>query len=253
MRRVPEDVRSGPGWSYDNRGWISITGNGATFERYVVKSNIDVVASNVTIRNVRSTAGGESFGISLRHARSTTIEHVEIAGPSTNRLMVGVKDIYGDSSGTRILASDISGASTAIQMGSGSVVGNYVHDLRLVPGDHVNGLTSNGATGQLDVVNNTILNPISQTDCIGLFQDFGVEANRRIEGNLLAGGGYTLYAGAGTRGRTSGIVVQNNRFSTLYYPRSGYYGPATAFESSGSGNVWRGNIWDSTGASVGAP
>ncbi len=32
----------------------------------------------------------------------------------------------------------------------------------------------------------------SQTDAIGLFEDFGVQANRIIRGNLLAGGSYTL-------------------------------------------------------------
>ena len=117
----------------------------------------------------------------------------------------------------------------------------------------MNGVTSNGGSGQLDIVRNTILNSVSQTDAIGLFQDFGVEANRRIDSNLLAGGGYTLYAGSGTRGKSQNIVVTNNRFSSVYFQRSGYYGPAAAFDRDGGGNVWLRNFWDTNGSAVGTP
>jgi hypothetical protein len=62
---VPGQVTSGAGWHWDSRGWVSI--DGAVFDGYSVTTNIDVVANNVTIRNVRMVQGGESFGISLRH------------------------------------------------------------------------------------------------------------------------------------------------------------------------------------------
>ena len=117
-------------------------------------------------------------------------------------------------------------------------------------GDHVNGFTSNGATTPLTINHNTIFNQISQTDAISLFQDFGLEANRTITNNLIAGGGYTLYAGSGTSGTTHNIIVTGNRFSRLYYPNGGSYGPATAYDTNGTGNTWTNNTWDTSGGSV---
>jgi hypothetical protein len=97
------------------------------------------------------------------------------------------------------------------------------------------------------IQHNTILNSYQQTDAIGLFEDFGAQSNCLIEGNLLAGGGYTVYGGANPGGAvTRNIRIIDNRFSNIYHTHSGYYGPVTAFASSGSGNQWSGNIWDST-------
>ncbi len=44
--------------------------------------------------------------------------------------------------------------------------------------------------------------------------------------------------------------MYDNRFARIFYSRGGYYGPATAHNSKGSGNVWSNNFWDDTGAAV---
>ena len=46
------------------------------------------------------------------------------------------------------------------------------------------------------------------------------------------------------------IKITNNRFSPLYFSKSGYWGPLAAFNRSGTGNVWSGNVWDNTGAAM---
>ena len=98
---------------------------------------------------------------------------------------------------------------------------------------------------------NTVFNNFDQTDAIGLFEDFGPQANRVIAGNLLAGGVYTLYAGANPGGAaTRNIQVVDNRFARLYGARGGQFGPFTAFSRSGAGNQWSGNIWDNSGRAV---
>jgi len=126
-------------------------------------------------------------------------------------------------------------------MGQGLIEGNYIHDKGLNSGDHINGVTSNGSTDQLTIRGNTILNRFDQTDAIGLFQDFGVEANRLITGNLLAGGGYTIYGGANERfGKTYNIVVTNNRFSTIYFPKARSFGPVAYFDKAGSAQATSG-------------
>jgi hypothetical protein len=253
LRKVPQDVRQGPGWTWDPRGLVVVSGPGTVFEGYEVAGTVDVRAAAVTVRNVRIREDGESFGVALRHAKDATVANCEIFGRNArgDRLMVGIKDIYADSTGTRVLRNDIWHTATGIQLQSGLVQDNYVHGLGLRDGDHVNGFTDNGGVTQpLVIRHNTFLNPHPQTDAISLFQDFGEVANRTIEGNLVAGGSYTIYAGQGHH-RTWNIRVTNNRFARLYFPLGGRYGPVTAFEGSGPGNVFRGNVWDDTGEPVG--
>jgi hypothetical protein len=105
----------------------------------------------------------------------------------------------------------------------------------------------------LTLHHNTVFNSYSQTDAISLFQDFGPQANRTIDNNLLAGGGYTIYAGANTgkEATATNIHVTNNRISRMYYPQGGSYGPVTAYTSTG-GNTFTGNIWDDTSTLVSA-
>lgn len=246
---VPGDATSGDGWEYDDRGWISVNKPGAVVENLDIKVPIDVTANSATIQNVRIRLGGETWGMSLRHAQGTIIQGVEISAPSDEpRLLVGIKDIYGDSTGTKVSGSDISGTSTGIQITQGEIVGNYIHDLRMQEGDHVNGITSNGSSQPLSIIGNTVLNSFNQTDAIGLFQDFGIEANRIIEGNLLAGGAYTIYGGQNPGAPDAfNIVITNNRISRQYFEKGGMYGPLAAFNATARGSVWSGNVWDDSG------
>jgi len=256
LRSVPGQVSKGTGWHWDG-GHITVDGAGAVLESVSVAANVDVLASDVTIRNVQITTGGEDFGISLRHTKNVTIENVEISGrdAGSGRLMVGIKDIYGDAQGTQVLRSDIARTSTGVQIYAGLVQDNYIHDMGFKSGDHTNGTTDNGGSrSSLTLRHNTVFNSQPQTDAISLFQDFGTQTNRTIEGNLVAGGGYTIYGGANPGGaQTSNIRIVNNRFSKLYFPRAGSYGYATAFDPRGPGNEWAGNIWDDTGAAVPSP
>jgi hypothetical protein len=141
-------------------------------------------------------------------------------------------------------------------MEQGTISGNYIHSMGYLAGDHVNGITSNGGTttGTLTIQHNTILNQLNQTDAIGLFADFGVQANRIITGNLIAGGGYPFYGGLKTGQPTPyNIQFTGNRISTQLFPHGGYWGPVAAFATTGQGNTWSGNVWDSTGQAIPAP
>ena len=230
-------------------GNVSITQDGAVLEDKIITGSVDIQADNVTVRNVRILEDGESWAIALRHANNATISNCEIM-PQSSRLMVGIKDIYGDSNGTVVRGCEIVQTSTGIQIGQGLIENNYIHDMGYKSGDHLNGTTSNGSTKQLTIRHNTIFNQESQTDAISLFQDFGLEANRTITDNLLAGGGYTIYGGEGTHGETYNIVITNNRISRMFFPNGGYWGPVAHFERSNSGNQWSGNVWDNSGATI---
>ena len=256
LTAVPGQATKGSGWSWNSAGYVKVTGAGAVLSNLSVAGGVDVEASNVTINDVQVVASGaSSMGISLRHTSNVTIENSTIAGvdAASGRLMVGVKDVYGDATGTQVLDNNIYQATTGVQIYQGLIQGNYIHGLGMVAGDHVNGITTNGDTKQLTIQGNTILNPFNQTDAIGLFQDFGVVANVTINNNLLGGGGYVIYGGAGSKGTPYNIKVTNNRFSTAIWPTGGRWGPVAYFNSSASGDVWSGNVWDSTGKAIPAP
>ncbi|HEY3907549.1 MAG TPA: hypothetical protein VGM14_26830 [Streptosporangiaceae bacterium] len=251
LRMVPSQVSSGPGWAYDPRGWVKVYGNGAVLSDLNIPYNVSVTSSDVTIKNVLVTVGGaNAIGIELRHSKNVTIEDSTISGlnNASGRMMTGIKDIYGDSTGLRVLYDDISKFETGVRLETGLVEGNYIHEPGYIAGDHTNGVMSNGgATGLLTINHNTILINRGQTDAIGLFEDNGVQQNRRITDNLLAGGSYAIYGGQKRGGQpTSSIVITGNRISTIYYHHGGHYGCAAHFNSRGRRNIWSDNTWDTT-------
>lgn len=259
LRSVPGDVSGGPGWSTDGDGNVDVTGEGAVFSGYSVHGSVNVSGSGAVIEDdVISNSGDDTSGDGVNltgNPSDVTIEHVTISSPGGANgagIFAGIKDINGEAMGTRVLDNNIADASTGIQLYIGLIEGNYVHDITPSdPSSHLNGTTSNGSTVPLTIEHNTVFNPNGQTDAISLFEDFGVEANVLITDNLVAGGGYTLYGGQNAGGKQAyNIEITKNRFSTIYFPQSGYFGYVTAFDPSAPGNTWSGNIWDTTGETV---
>ena len=265
LRTVPSQVSRGPGWHFDPRGWVQVDGNGTVLTGLYIPWTVNVTASNVTIKDdkishpTQEIDGGkyDDIAVTLRHTSNVKIEHTDITGlnPLEHRLASGIKDVYGDSTGLKILGNDLGNCSTSVQLESGLVADNYIHDTGFIAGDHVNGITSNGGKpGLLTVQHNTILIDREQTDAVGLFEDFGAQANRVISNNLLAGGGYSIYGGQKASGPvTHDIVIKNNRISRIFFPNGGFYGPVAYFNPKGSGNVWSGNFWDNTGVIIPTP
>jgi hypothetical protein len=250
----------GPGWSADSQGNVEVSGNGAVFAGYSVHGYVDVTGSNATVRddsivNYGTDINGDGVNLS-GNPSNVTIEDVSISSPygssGDHGIFAGIKDINGEAMGTRVLDNNIADASTGVQIYIGLIQDNFIHDVTLAsPGSHLNGTTSNGSTVPLTIQHNTVFNPNGQTDAVSLFEDFGVEANVVINDNLLAGGGYTVYGGQNAGGpQAYNIKITDNRFSTIYFPEGGYYGYITAFNPNAPGNVWSGNVWDTSGRGV---
>jgi hypothetical protein len=257
LRAVPGQLTSGPGWAYSPASQsVNVTGAGAVLAGLNITGLVNITAPGVTLQNDKITAGGY-FGVSLRHTTGVTITRCAIAGTSatTGRVGSAIDDIYGDSTATAVTGNDISLFKTGIQLTAGQITGNYLHDPGYLPGDHTNGIFAGGGTSPLTITGNTILNNRDQTDAINL--DSGGPgqpvAAKTVTGNLLAGGSYTLYAGASLGNTTTGIVIQDNRFGQNYYPASGQYGPAAYYDHTAPGSSWTGNIWDTTAQTVPAP
>jgi hypothetical protein len=259
LTQVPSQVTSGPGWSYNATiKTVVVAVKGTVLSGLSIAGTLQVNADNVTVKNVNVVTNA-NFGISLTHTTGVTIQNSTVSGlnSTTGRVSYAIDDIYGDSTGMTIKANNISFFRTAIQVSSGLVQGNYIHDPGFVAGDHTNGIYVGGGTQPLTISGNTIFDSLGQTDAINL--DAGTPgpsapvANKTITGNFLAGGSYTIYGGAASGSPTSNIKIQNNRFGQHYFAKSGQYGPASYFDPKGAGNSWTGNSWDTTGQAIAYP
>ncbi len=251
LRAVPGQVSSGPGWSYNaSLNLVVVAGSNTVLSGLYFHCNLDVTGSHVVIKDDKVVTGGD-VGIRLRHTAGVTIENSTISGLNTGSGRVGsaIDDTEGNSTGLLIKANNISAFKSAVQVTTGLVTGNYMHDPGYIPGDHTNGVIANGGTGQLVIIHNTILNSLSQTDAITLdtLQTPGPVANKTIEDNLLGGGGYPIYGGDAFGHRTYHIVIKDNRFAQAFYRKSGQFGPIAYFTPGSPGNVWTGNVWDGPG------
>jgi hypothetical protein len=255
LKTVPGQISSGPGWTWNAAtSVLAVTGSGTVLTGLYIPGNLEIDASNVTIKDVQVVTGG-NFGISLRHTTGVTIENSTISGQNatTGRVGSAIDDVYSDSTGITITDCNIYSFKTGIQVQTGMITGNYLHDPGYVAGDHTNGFFVNGGTEPMTIEDNTVFDSLNQTDAISLDASAAGTpvANKTIENNFLAGGSYTIYGGDSLGNTLSSVLFEGNRFGQLYYATSGQYGPVAYFTATGTGgNVWSGNFYDTTGATI---
>lgn len=206
---------------------IRVTKDGKTIEGVDVTGTIRVAANDVTIRNsrvrVRSTAG-----IYLESGfRGLRIEDVTIDGRGSAVTCAGIAPQWYTA-----VRVNVFGCGDGLKMGEQTTLqDSYVHDLGYRAGSHNDGVQI-GSGHNIEIVNSTIVNALSQTSAVLAKADFGDISNLLIEGNYLDGGAYTLYARSTSRGQTTGVVIRNNVF-----------GPHRSFGLLSEDNpvVWQGN------------
>ncbi|MEU1385877.1 MULTISPECIES: hypothetical protein [unclassified Nonomuraea] len=232
-------------------GSIVIKEDGKVIDGWDVTGDITVEADNVTIRNTRVRGQSDYWGILQREGFSgLKVEDSEIFGNGKVRTQFG---ILNQGKMITIRRVDIHTISNGILTDQGLVEDSYVHDPKYYSGDHTDMIMSTGTAApgtELVIRHNTVINTLDQTGAIALFQDFGVTRNVTVQGNFLAGGGWSLYAGAGRKGLSSNIKVIDNVFSRKVWPKGGYAGPVSYWDANGPGNVWKGNSWEGGGASI---
>ena len=141
LNSAPSEVSTGPGWYYSAAGNdVIVTRNGTVLSGLYIPHTVVIDASNVTVKNLRVVASGD-FGIGLTHTKGVTIEKSTISGQNstTGRVNPAIDDVYGDSTGMVIKNNNISYFKTGIQISTGLVDGNYIHDPGYIAGDHTNG------------------------------------------------------------------------------------------------------------------
>lgn len=225
-------------------GPIIVSDSNVTLENldidgYVLFEN---TATNGTIRNCRITSGG--FW-PCQMLAGGTIEDTEIAGGVGSQAclyMIGVE-------AARL---NLHGAGDGVRFGASSLVDSYVHDMADFEGVHIDATEVIGPVGGPNrLTGNSILNRAGQTSCV-MMSEWGVnpDVDTIIDSNLIAGGGYSIYGYSPGTDVIAGLQVINNKFSTMFFPNSGFYGPVNVWP--GSPNVWNNNTWID-GPNVGNP
>ncbi|MFI0356752.1 hypothetical protein [Actinomadura sp. 9N407] len=231
-------------------GPITVRKDGAVIDGLRVSTEINVDADNVTIRNTRLVGAGQ-WGIIQREGRSgLRVENSEISGDGRTKVQYGIVNHGGMLTARRLHVHTV---SNGINTDHGLIEDSVIRNLKEFPSDHVTAVQSNSgpASGlKLVVRNNVLLNPVSQTSALSIYQDFGRAHDVTVTGNLLGGGGYALYGGKGKFGTPTNIKIMRNVFSREHFKKGGSFGPVTAFDPSGSGNVWKDNVWAETGKPV---
>jgi hypothetical protein len=234
-------------------GNVSIRADGTVIDGWDLEGSLDIYADNVTVRNSRITTRNW-WGINQRAGVSgLRVEDVDIVGVPGEGIDGGGTDWAVSNAGgsLTVLRTDMSLTGDGVNTDTGLVADNYVHDLaEFTAADgkwwHNDGIQAGaGSAAGLTVRHNTVLNPAPPDrggdGAIALFQDWGDMFNVVVDDNLVAGGGYVLRGGGpGTRN----LKFTNNVVSRQYYLAGGYWGPAAAFDKSGSGNVWSGNRFE---------
>ncbi|WP_433380416.1 hypothetical protein ACQPZX_15280 [Actinoplanes sp. CA-142083] len=215
-----------------------------------IRADISVEANNVTIKNSRVITAGEWGIIQRANVSGLVVQDSEIRGDGSARLQHGIFNLGGN---ITVLRTEVSKVTDAITTSAGLIQDNYLHDPAYFDGDHTDMIESDSGPGsgqQLVIRRNTVVNTLDQTSAVALYQDFGVQHDTIIEDNLLAGGGYALYGGAGDKGSAYNVKVVGNVFSREVHPQSGQFGPVAHWDEHGSGNEWRDNVWADTGRPI---
>ncbi|WP_131740491.1 hypothetical protein [Actinomadura roseirufa] len=231
-------------------GPITIRKRGTVIDGLLVRTEINVAASDVTIRNTHLIAEGEWGIIQRKGASNLRVENTEINGDGKRKAQFGILNQGGMLTVRKV---HIHTVADGIGTDHGLIEDSVIHRLKEFPGDHVACIASNSGPApglSLVIRHNVALNPLGQTSAVSIYQDFGRAYDTTVEGNLLGGGGYALYGGKGKFGVSSNIRILRNVFSRSVYKNGGYFGPVTAFEPRGRGNVWKGNVWSDTGRPV---
>lgn len=210
---------------------------GAVYDGLNVTGVITVTAPGVTIKNskVRGIDLGGTADSDTSPAR-LLIQDVEIdcGGPGTK----GIQE--NNFTAQRVNIHNCEDGS--INKHNVTIEDSYIHDLATSSTAHNDGVQSY-ATHDIVIRHNRIYGV--DTSAININNDVNGahSTNVLVENNLLAGGAWTLYC---PKPSTTNVRILNNAFSTIFYPKVGFFGSNTDC----SGETGSGNYIYETGAPV---
>ena len=219
---------------------MTITESGTVVDGQDITGTVYIDASNVTIKRSRISGKGFSVIQIKNGSKDVRIENVEVDG----RGMSGESGSMGVMGPATVVGSDITGVENGLTPGSGSVLrGNYVHDLASPGSPHYDGIQIDGGLSNITIEKNAVdMREHSQTAAVMIDNYFGPINDISVDGNLLMGGGYTVYSdGQFSGGSITGVSFTNNRLG------KGEYGYASIVKNT---VAWSGNVDESSRETV---
>jgi hypothetical protein len=306
---TPADLPAGSDNASGND--VDLTGSDLTISGYDIGNYLlyitgrDVTLNDDCISYDGSDfSGGQSSAISVWGASSSTgltVENSTIvaqgcsasassvcSGSGVNQTLI----TSGGAADATIRNDVLAGAVEPINsLGPGSLIaGNYVVANGILSDGHGEDIYEAGTSG-VTIDHNTLLNPMDQTAVIfgDSSGDSACDTGFDITDNLLAGGGYILYAcahasnqgsstltftendiarcgavatydpalggescGAADPLNTQGAAIGSGADSHGFWPQGGYFGLTESTWCPGATN-WSGNFYDNSGAAVACP
>jgi hypothetical protein len=268
LRKVPQDISSGIGWSWKSDGYVQVTRCNAMLNSLEVNGDVVITVGNgthsaatpcVTIKNSKINGVAQDDGDG--QYGPLVMSNVEVSAPystdqstvlSSNYFLYHV-NIHG-------------GARGAIQCsGYCEVHDSWVHDFYLGGNAHYDGIGSNGTGGETMLIDHNSIscsfynsNPSAVSagaGCsadLGLFGDFDAVSNVTVNKNLFVSADvdllpYCFDTNANQPGKAyptaDHLVVKSNVFERGSSGKCGQYGPVDEWQG-GNGNVWSDNRWD---------
>jgi hypothetical protein len=217
------------GTSLTKSGSVTVTRNGAVIDALDVNGSIQVQADNVTIKRTRvSNPRGMAIYLAEGHT-GLVIEDVELDGSGNGDGTSAVG--YANFTMRRVHIHDFGEGPAA--NGNVLIEDSYMHDFGnyISQGAHQDGIQMEWGDN-MTIRHNTILMNVDGANA-AVWVSGNSHSNVTISNNLLAGATYTI--GLGNQ-----ATAVNNKISTRFYPKGGYYGPFTYAEGSSTrtGNVF---------------
>jgi len=226
------------------------TANATIQDKNIVNDGISVTANNVTFQNCKIVYNGPfDTGVAMVFlavgVTGTRFINCEIdCADAVERAIKGFDDVYVEKCNIHDSGNGVEVASSV------TVIDSYLWNIFTPDGAtwHADGVqTGEGAVSNTTIQHNTILLPGGETGAINVIDNSATFTynNILIDNNLLAGGSYTFYFGAGTM---TNCRATNNHFSTRYATRVGQF---QAWYPNFLGDFTAtGNVIDETGVSA---
>lgn len=244
---TPESTGVPAGVTLTEGGPLAITEDGFVLEGRDLAGTVVVEADDVVIRNTRITSNGAAVVLQTGATR-LTLENVSVVGEGIDHPSAAITVRGGEITVRKLL---LAGYAEGLFLDGGS--GRIEASLFLCLPDIEGGDTIEVWAGHDLVIRNNRFDRRGGNSNIKFPVDVRAPGrDARIEGNLLAGGGWSVYGGyePGDPAVTwSNVVITGNRFSVRHHEKSGYWGPI-AFAQ---GDLTTGNVWHESGAPLTDP
>ncbi|MBR1168018.1 right-handed parallel beta-helix repeat-containing protein [Bradyrhizobium liaoningense] len=213
---------------------------GVTISGLDIEGRVYIKAPNVTLIDSKVTSASFYIVRIEPGVTGTVIKNCEINGGGS-----GNDGSYGIVGQGTFIANNIYNVENGIGVsGSDTLIqDNYIHDLLASGSPHYDGISIDGGNANIVVRHNTVINRHTQTSAVMIDNYFGPISNIEVDGNLLMGGGYTVYSSAQFNGGSvEGVSFTKNRMGR------GRWGYSSIVKNL---PVWRENVDSATGRTIG--